>query len=95
MRLLRNFVLLACLALLPCKALPQAGVSLGVPFDFPLLLSGNFAELRSNHFHSGIDFKTFEQNISVSFEAVPFPIATISTPQREIFSLRISAERAS
>ena len=28
------------------------------PFDFPLLLSGNFGELRSNHFHSGIDFKT-------------------------------------
>lgn len=28
------------------------------PFDFPLLLSGNFAELRSNHFHSGVDFKT-------------------------------------
>lgn len=28
------------------------------PFDFSLLLSGNFAELRSNHFHSGVDFKT-------------------------------------
>ena len=28
------------------------------PFDFPILLSGNFGELRSNHFHSGIDFKT-------------------------------------
>lgn len=28
------------------------------PFDFGLLLSGNFAELRSNHFHSGLDFKT-------------------------------------
>lgn len=28
------------------------------PFNFPLLLSGNFGELRSNHFHSGIDFKT-------------------------------------
>jgi len=28
------------------------------PFDFPALLSGNFGELRSNHFHSGIDFKT-------------------------------------
>lgn len=28
------------------------------PFDFPPLLSGNFGELRSNHFHSGIDFKT-------------------------------------
>ena len=29
-----------------------------LPFDFPILLSGNFAELRSNHFHGGIDFKT-------------------------------------
>ena len=28
------------------------------PFDFELLLSGNFGELRSNHFHSGVDFKT-------------------------------------
>ena len=30
----------------------------GEPFDFPLLLSGNFGELRSNHFHGGLDFKT-------------------------------------
>lgn len=28
------------------------------PFNFPLLLSGNFGELRSDHFHSGVDFKT-------------------------------------
>ena len=28
------------------------------PLDIPLLLSANFAELRSNHFHGGIDFKT-------------------------------------
>ena len=41
-----------------------SGVSLkaqpefGAPFDFPLLLSGNFGELRSNHFHGGLDFKT-------------------------------------
>ena len=28
------------------------------PFDFPILLSGNFGELRNNHVHSGIDFKT-------------------------------------
>ncbi|MDR2919525.1 MAG: M23 family metallopeptidase [Tannerella sp.] len=28
------------------------------PFEFPLYLSGNFGELRPNHFHSGIDFKT-------------------------------------
>lgn len=28
------------------------------PFDFPLHLSGNFGEIRTNHFHGGIDFKT-------------------------------------
>lgn len=29
-----------------------------VPFDFPLYLSGNFGEIRANHFHGGLDFKT-------------------------------------
>lgn len=38
--------------------LPLHGQSLPNPFDFPILLSGNFGELRSNHFHAGIDFKT-------------------------------------
>ena len=28
------------------------------PIKLPLRVSGNFAEVRSNHFHSGIDFKT-------------------------------------
>lgn len=28
------------------------------PLKIPMLLSGSFAELRSNHFHSGIDIKT-------------------------------------
>lgn len=28
------------------------------PLDIPLYLSGNFGELRSNHYHSGIDIKT-------------------------------------
>lgn len=32
--------------------------NLRVPLDIPLLLSGNFGELRNNHFHSGLDFKT-------------------------------------
>lgn len=30
----------------------------GSPLKIPLLLAGNFAELRSNHFHAGIDIKT-------------------------------------
>ena len=33
-------------------------VRFGAPFDFPLYLSGNFGELRSNHFRGGLDFKT-------------------------------------
>ena len=36
----------------------QQAAKFSVPFDFPLYLSGNFAELRSNHFHAGLDFKT-------------------------------------
>ncbi len=28
------------------------------PLDIPLYLSGNFGELRSNHFHAGLDIKT-------------------------------------
>lgn len=28
------------------------------PLDIPLVLAGNFGELRNNHFHTGLDFKT-------------------------------------
>jgi hypothetical protein len=28
------------------------------PIDFPILLAGNFGEIRSNHFHAGLDIKT-------------------------------------
>jgi len=31
---------------------------MGAPLDIPLFLSGNFGELRNQHFHSGLDFKT-------------------------------------
>jgi len=34
---------------------PQDFIS---PLDIPLYLSGSFGELRSNHFHSGLDFRT-------------------------------------
>ncbi len=32
--------------------------SVRMPLDIPLYLSGTFGELRSNHFHSGLDIKT-------------------------------------
>ncbi|WP_455586872.1 M23 family metallopeptidase [Bacteroides sp.] len=36
----------------------KSQVSFVPPFDFPLTLSGNFGEIRANHFHGGLDFKT-------------------------------------
>ena len=38
------------------------------PFDFPIVFSGNFGEIRSNHFHGGLDFKTGGA-IAISYEA--------------------------
>nr|MBP8824462.1 M23 family peptidase [Flavobacteriales bacterium] len=32
--------------------------AMGHPMDLPVEVAGNFMELRSNHFHSGIDLKT-------------------------------------
>ncbi|MEG1749900.1 MAG: M23 family metallopeptidase [Tannerellaceae bacterium] len=43
---------------LGCSILSGSAQQFCNPFEFPILLSGNFGELRNNHFHSGIDFKT-------------------------------------
>lgn len=37
---------------------PYAETNFKAPLNIPLILAGNFAELRSNHFHTGIDIKT-------------------------------------
>lgn len=52
------FSLLTAAAItLPASA-QSTEVQLAKPLNIPLYLSGNFGELRSNHFHSGLDFKT-------------------------------------
>ena len=48
-------MLLVCLDLTRLTVSAQTFRS---PVDILILLSGNFGELRNNHFHSGIDFKT-------------------------------------
>lgn len=40
----------------------------GNPLDVPLVLAGTFAELRSNHFHSGLDIKT-QQRVGINVMA--------------------------
>lgn len=47
---------MGCSVALPAQEKPENPFI--SPFDFPLLLSGNFGELRANHFHGGVDFKT-------------------------------------
>jgi hypothetical protein len=56
---LRTICAVACLA--GCGALTaqeSLTETFGAPFDFPTTLAGNFGELRNNHFHGGLDFKT-------------------------------------
>ena len=51
--------MLSILVLVNCLIIyAQSGTNFRSPLDIPLILSGNFGELRSDHFHSGIDIKT-------------------------------------
>ena len=56
---IRSLMLMALMGVLPgVQAQEKPENPFVSPFDFPLLLSGNFGELRANHFHGGVDFKT-------------------------------------
>ena len=50
------FYLLYCSTLMAQNSYPKEYFS--PPLDIPMQLSGNFGELRPNHFHAGFDFKT-------------------------------------
>jgi len=55
------FFITGCLLLSTITSVAQQTVPDGYfrsPVDFQILLSGSFAEVRSNHFHSGIDIRT-------------------------------------
>jgi len=51
-----SLLFLFCFALFAQKDYPK-GV-FAPPMDIPIILAGTFGELRSNHFHSGVDIKT-------------------------------------
>jgi len=51
-----GILLLLCALVLGQDNYPQDAFR--SPMDIPLILAGSFGELRSNHFHSGIDIKT-------------------------------------
>ena len=48
------------------------------PFDFPITFSGNFGEIRSNHFHGGLDFKNrwcYRQNLCMLWQTGISPVS--------------------
>lgn len=50
--------LLTAILLTTASTGAAVNISLAPPLNIPLELSANFAELRPNHFHGGLDFKT-------------------------------------
>lgn len=60
---MRNFILLSILTLAFAQStLAQySGEKLTTPLDIPLVLAGNFGELRTGHFHAGLDIKTLHR----------------------------------
>jgi len=63
MKIFRRNTLILFFVLAVLKVFAQYGYYAD-PVKIPIFLSGNFCELRPNHFHGGIDFKT-EQRIGV------------------------------
>jgi hypothetical protein len=56
MNILRILLVFVVFQLQAQNSIPQNYFS--NPLDIPMILSGSFGELRSNHFHSGLDIKT-------------------------------------
>lgn len=57
-RIATGFFLLLITQVLLSQQVDYSKTHLHPPLDIPIYLSGTFGELRSNHFHSGIDMKT-------------------------------------
>lgn len=55
---IRQISVLLAAAVLSGLSAAEPVQGLRLPLDLPPVLAGNFGELRPNHFHSGIDFKT-------------------------------------
>lgn len=55
---MRRLTLLLLSQIIVIQATGQNSISFQPPLKIPIYLSGNFGEIRSDHFHSGIDIKT-------------------------------------
>ena len=55
---MRRTMLSLCIQILVIQLFGQSTAAYHPPLDIPMYLSGNFGEIRPDHFHSGIDIKT-------------------------------------
>ncbi|KAA6325018.1 Murein DD-endopeptidase MepM [termite gut metagenome] len=56
---MKHYILILSLIFsLPLYSQDETKPAFVPPFDFPLMLSANFGELRTNHLHGGLDIKT-------------------------------------
>ena len=55
---MKKLIFLCLLCAVTLVRAQEQTLHFGLPFDFPMLLSANFGELRPNHFHGGLDIKT-------------------------------------
>ncbi|NNC82894.1 MAG: M23 family metallopeptidase, partial [Flavobacteriales bacterium] len=56
--MLRKLLLLILISWMVNPTIAQNDMGYIPPMDIPMVLSGNFGEMRRNHFHTGIDLKT-------------------------------------
>jgi murein DD-endopeptidase MepM/ murein hydrolase activator NlpD len=71
-------LLLTCLSIYAQKPEPIDPNYYAAPLKIPFFLAGNFAELRPNHFHAGIDIKTQGRTGLPVFAAADGTISRIS-----------------
>jgi len=64
-----------CFIFILCLSIAISAQEIVAPLDIPLRLSGNFGELRNDHFHSGIDIKT---NSVTGFPVRAFKAGSVS-----------------
>ncbi len=55
---MRRYILIILVQSFIIQIFGQSDISFHPPLKIPMYLSGNFGEIRSDHFHSGIDIKT-------------------------------------
>lgn len=55
---MRSVILASLFQIIILQAFGQSDILFHPPVKIPMYLSGNFGEIRSDHFHSGIDIKT-------------------------------------